>query len=73
MARGRRGADFPSGFQLLASDALIPFEELFQRAAMIEMIEERLRRDSGSFENQSPTHHFRVLREWCPNPIVSTC
>jgi len=63
MARGRGDADLGSGLQLLASHAFIPFKELFERAAVIKMIEKSLRGDAGSFEHQRPAHHFLVLRE----------
>ena len=62
-SRGGREADFQRGFQLRARHAVIPFEELFERAAAVEMVEERLRRDARAFEDQRAAHHLRMLRE----------
>ena len=62
-SRGGGQPDFLCGFQLLARHAVIPFKELFERAAVIEMIEERLCRNARAFEDQRAAHHLRMLRE----------
>ncbi len=62
-SRGRRITDLLRGFRLLSGHALIPIKKLFQRAAMIQVIEERLRWDTRSLENQRTAHNLRVLRE----------
>jgi hypothetical protein len=54
---------FLGGFKLLAGHAVIPFQKLLQRAAVIDVIEESLHRHTRPFEHKRVTDHFWMLRK----------
>ena len=63
MFRAGYGSKVKGGIQLRTGDAVVPLEELIDGAAVIQMVEKCLRRNSRSPEDKGTAHYFRVLRE----------
>ncbi len=52
-----------SRLKLFSRNTVTPFQELIDSAALVQMVEKGLGRNSCASENNGPAHYFGVLRE----------